>query len=90
MGIVSVSYTHLDVYKRQPLGLKFVNIAQCLIRTMRPGFAFRVIKALVNLKISTLFAVSYTHLVQKGDMIQISVADNGKGIKEDAKEKRCV
>lgn len=51
-----------------------------------------IVQVLINLVEN---AIKYTQegsrieisAVQKGDMIQISVADNGKGIKEDAKEK---
>ena len=36
----SVSYTHLDVYKRQLAGFAILNIAEELLRDTRMGFAF--------------------------------------------------
>lgn len=41
------------------LSLKFVNVSQCFIRTMCPSFSFRIIKTLINLKISPLFVIGF-------------------------------
>ena len=50
LGMVAVSYTHLDVYKRQPLGC-----ASCPCKTI-------ICKQKENRK-DSWYPVSYTHLV---------------------------
>ena len=74
-GAVAVSYTHLDVYKRQVLVCVYgINGAKCFVQ----GFwQLLVILSVMNLKdrllVDGYWAVSYTHLTPFSSAIRSQV-----------------